>query len=51
LLIKTAANCVYANLATIYGWKNLEDVQIYIEKAEKKRLAQSVIWKFEAEQK
>ena len=48
---KSAANCVFANLATIRGWRNLQDVQIYIEKAEQKRLAKDAISLLEREQK
>ena len=38
-------------IMSVGGWKNLQDVQIYIEKAEQKRLAQSAISLLEGEQK
>ena len=38
-------------IMSVGGWKNLQDVQIYIEKAEQKRLAQSAISLLEREQK
>ena len=38
-------------IMSVGGWKNLQDVQIYIEKAEQKRLAKDAISLLEREQK
>lgn len=45
------AGATSKEIMSVGGWKNLQDVQIYIEKAEQKRLAERAISKFEREQK
>ena len=45
------AGATWKQITSVGGWENLQDVQIYIEKAEQKRLAERAISKFEREQK